>query len=371
MSSAESPAKSSVKRVVRLIDFLTRVALLRTKVNRDVARYEQVVWLSSVPRDKNCFTQAWGQSEDHEAHEWLEVKARKEPGLPGVPGVCKDWVDPEILTDTSKPPQLVAETTLEIPNPAWTEDSDEPKTVAKDAILTDYPEVQAAWAKYLESDWRPWADKHDEWKKLHDIYSAIFAIHQKQLRLGEEYELVLGLGLLSWLTPTNQRVRRHMIAADAQLEFESGAGRFTVGPRADGPRLRVELDMLELEFQPAGGESAASDGLVAASDDPWDSSHVEPVLKGLVHSIDASGEYLNSIDATATPSTKAVVEYAPALILRKRSARGLTQALNVIKELVESGEPIPDGFADLAEVMSPDEAESGGGDGESPEEFDG
>ncbi len=371
MPPPESTAESSVEKVLRMIDYLTRVALLKTKVNRDLAGYEEVVWLSSVPSDKHCFTQASGRSEEHETDVWLEVKAGKEPGLPEVPGVCKEWIDPETLTDTSKPPQLGAETTLEIPNPACPEDSGQPKTIPKDAILTDHPEVQAAWAKYLESDWRPWADKHDAWKKVHDIYSAIFAIHQKQLRLGEEYELVLGLGLLSWLTPTKQRVRRHIIAADAQLEFESGVGRFTVGPRADGPRLRVELDMLELEFQPAGGESAASAGLVAAADDPWDSAHLEPVLQGLVHSLDASGEYRNSLDPTATPSTKPVVEYAPALILRKRSARGLTQALQVIKELVESGEKLPDGFSDLAEILSPDEAESGGGDDDSPEEFAG
>jgi len=367
----ETAFNPSVGKVLRLIDFLTRVALLRTKVNRDVASYEQVVWLSSVPRDKNCFTQAWGRSEDAEAHEWLEVEARKEPGFPTVPGVCKDWVDPESLTDTSKPPQPLAKTTLEIPNPAWTEGSDEPKTNQKESELADHPDVQSAWDKYLESEWHPWARRHDDWKKLHDIYSAIFAIHQKQLRLGEEYELVLGLGLLTWISPTNQRVRRHLIASDAQLEFESNRGKFTVGPRNDGPKLRVELDMLELEFQPSGGEKAASEGLVPAADDPWDKSYVEPVLKGLVHSIEASGEYIDSMLAAATPSTKPVVEYAPALILRKRSARGLTQALNVIKKLVQSGEEVPDGFADVAEILSPDEVDLRSEGGESPEEFDG
>lgn len=371
MPSANRNSNLSVEKAVRLIDFLTRTAQLRTKVNRDVASYEEVVWLASVPHDKNCFTQAWGRSADHEVHEWLEVRARKEPVLAEVPAGCKGWVDPETLFDTRKPPCLVDETTFEIPNPAWTEGSQEPENILKQALLADHPEVQPAWDKYLEAEWHPWARRHAEWKKLHDIYSAIFAIHQKQLRLGEEYELVLGLGLLSWLTPTNQRVRRHVIAADAQLEFESEAGRFTVGPRADGPRLRVELDMLELEFQPAGGENAASAGLAAAGDDPWDKAHVEPVLNGLVHSIDASGEYFDSIGATATPSSKAVVEYAPALILRKRSTRGLTQALNVIKALIESGQEIPDGFADLAEILSPDEVESGTVGEDSPKEFDG
>jgi very-short-patch-repair endonuclease len=371
MTPPESSTKSSVEKVVRMIAYLTEVALLKTRVNRDLAGYEEVVWFSSVPRDKNCFTQAWGRSEDHETDAWLEVKARKEPSLPEVPGVCKDWVDPDTLSDTSKPPQLVAETTLEIPNPAWTEGSDEPKTMPTEAMLADYPDVQSAWDKYLESDWHLWARKHDEWKKLHDIYSAVFAIHQKQLRLGEEYELVLGLGLLSWLDPTNQRVRRHLVAADAQLEFEASLGKFTVGPRADGAKLRVELDMLDLQFRPTGAEKAATEALVPAADDPWDKAHLEPVLKGLVHSIEASGEYIESMQAAATPSTKVVVEYAPALILRKRSARGLTQALNVIQELVESGEKIPDGFADLAEILSPDESESGSGGREFPVEIDG
>ena len=370
MPPPENSTGSSVEKVVRMIDYLARVALLKTKVNRDLAGYEDVVWLSYVPSDKNCFTQAWGRSEEHETDVWLEVKARKEPGLPAVPGVCKDWVDPETLSDTSKPPQLVAETTLEIPNPAWTDDSDQPRTIPKDAVLADHPEVQSAWDKYLEADWHPWARKHDEWKKLHDIYSAVFAIHQKQLRLGEEYELVLGLGLLNWVDPTEQRVRRHLVVADAQLEFESSDGKFTVGPRADGARLRVELDMLDVH-QPPGCEKAATEALVPAADDPWDKSHVEPVLKGLVHSIDASGEYIESMQAIATPSAKVVVEYAPALILRKRSARGLTLALNVIKKLVESGDKIPDGFADLAEVLSPDSSESRSEDSESPDEFDG
>lgn len=127
MPPPESTAESSVEKVLRMIDYLTRVALLKTKVNRDLAGYEEVVWLSSVPSDKHCFTQASGRSEEHETDVWLEVKAGKEPGLPEVPGVCKEWIDPETLTDTSKPPQLGAETTLEIPNPACPEDSGQPK----------------------------------------------------------------------------------------------------------------------------------------------------------------------------------------------------------------------------------------------------
>jgi very-short-patch-repair endonuclease len=371
MPNLVTSAKPLIEKVVRMIDYLARVAMLRTKVNRDVANYEEVVWISSIPHDKNCFTQAWGHSDEREVDEWLEVTARKEPKLPEVPSICKNWIDPETLTDTSKPPQLAAKTTLEVPNSDWSQESDAPKTIEKDAALSDHPEVQLAWDKYLESAWNPWAMRHDDWKKLHNVYSALFAIHQKQLRLGEEYELVLGLGLLTWITPTDEKVRRHLVVADAQLDFKASEGRFIVGPRADGSKLRIELDMLSLQFQPVGVEKAAMEGLMPAADNPWDKAHVEPVLKSLVHSINAEREYSSAMLATAAASRKAFVEYAPALILRKRSARGLTDTIEKIKELVESGVDVPEGFKDLAEVLSPDASESEAGGSGSSDEFAG
>lgn len=122
----------------------------------------------------------------------------------------------------------------------------------------------------------------------------MFAIHQSQLRLGEAYELVLGLGLLTWQTPSGQRVRRHLVVADASLDFEPKQGKFTVHPSVDGAKLRPELDMLDIPEQPAGAEQAAEMGLSAAGDDPWDKSNIEGVLRALVHSISPQGEYTDS-----------------------------------------------------------------------------
>lgn len=189
------------------------------------------------------------------------------------------------------------------------------------------------------------------WEEVHKVYSALFAIHQEQLRLGEEYELVLGLGLLVWQTPTGQRVRRHLIVADAILEFEARLGKFTVRPHTEGAKLRPELDMLDIEEQPARAEETAKAELGAAEDDPWEKGCVEGVLQALVHSIDSQGDYDDSVEAKKNrASVKPIVEYAPALILRKRSAKGLTETLKRIKERIEHGEDIPGEFADLAEI---------------------
>jgi hypothetical protein len=141
--------------------------------------------------------------------------------------------------------------------------------------LEEHPEVQLAWDRYIKDKWLPWAEEHNAWEKVHKAYSTLFAIHQEQLRLGEEYELVLGLGLLTWQTHTGQRVRRHLIVADAILEFEARLGKFTVRPHTEGAKLRPELDMLDIEEQPAHAEETAKFSLNGAEDDPWERGCIE------------------------------------------------------------------------------------------------
>jgi len=367
-----SSTQGSNEKAVRLVDYLLQLASLRTKLIRDVDEYEKVLWLSDVPRERGCFTQAWGRDEEHDLDEWLEVQHRREPELPEVPARCKDWVDPPSLRNKNDLPELRPEITREIPNPDWCEGSDQPKTIPHTERREDHPDIQQAWDRYVENKWLPWTEEHNTWQKVHKVYSSLFAIHQEQLRLGEEYELMLGLGLLTWQTPTGQRVRRHLVVADAILEFEARLGKFTVRPHPEGARLRPELDMLDIKDQPEHAEKIAKESLAAAGDDPWDKGCVEGVLQTLVHSISPQGEYCDSLEAkNITPSAKPIVEYAPALILRKRSTKGLTETLKRIREQLEGGVAIPGEFADLAEIQTKDERNTGDELEESDAVFDG
>lgn len=343
------------QKVIRLVDYLLRLATLRTKLVRDIAEYQQVLWVSDIPHERGCFTQAWGRDEEHEPDEWLEVQNRREPELPTVPPPCKDWVNLSALRNKNDLPELLPQITRQIQNPDWREESDQPETIPHSERLEDHPEIQRAWETYVENKWLPWTEEHSAWERVHKVYSALFGIHQEQLRLGEEYELVLGLGLLTWQTPTGQRARRHLIVADAILEFEARLGKFTVRPYTEGAKVRPELDMLDIEEQPARAEETAKASLASAEDDPWEKGCVEGVLQSLVHSINSQGDYDGSLEAkTIRASAKPIVEYAPALILRKRSAKGLTEALKRIKEQIENGKAIPGEFADLAETRMAD-----------------
>ena len=352
-----------------MVDYLLRLATIRTKLIRDIAEYEKVLWISDVPRERGCFTQAWGRDDEHDLDEWLEVQNRPEPELPAVPAQCKEWVNHQALQNQDDIPELLPEITRQIQNPHWREGSDQPKTIER---LENHPDTQRAWKRYVKDKWLPWREEHNAWEKVHKVYSALFAIHQEQLRLGEEYELVLGLGLLTWQTPTGQRVRRHLVVADAILEFEARLGKFTVRPHPEGAKLRPELDMLDIEDQPTRAEETAKASLAAAGDDPWEKGCVEGVLQALVHSLSSQGDYEGSIKAKdIRVSAKPIVEYAPALILRKRSAKGLTETLKRIKEQLEDGVAIPSEFADLAEIQPKDERKTSDELEESDAVFDG
>ena len=268
-------------------------------------------------------------------------------------------------------PKLLSEIIRQTPNPNWREGSDQPETIPKTERLEDYPEVKQAWDRYIQDKWLPWTKEHAAWKRVHRVYSTLFAIYQMQLRLGEEYELVLGLGLLTWQTPTEPRVRRHLIVADAFLEFEAHLGKFIVRPHAEGAKLRPELDMLEINEQLSDAEKNASNALSQAEDNPWERGCVESVLNALVHSINPQGEYSNTLKANvAFAPEQPIVEYAPALILRERSTKGLIKTLERIKEQIESGERIPCGFAELAEIHPRDNSYLGDEPGDANAAFD-
>ncbi len=344
----ESPERS---KLIRLVDYLTRLASLRSKTIHDISDYEHTLWISSIPHEKGCFTQAWGRDEEFDSDVWVEIQNQREPELPSVPEKCEDWVERSSLRNKEDLPELLPKITIEVDNPNREEGSDKPEYIWRTELLQDHPEVRQAWDRYVEGQWLPWMEEHNRWESIHGVYSALFAIHQEQIRLGEEYELVLGLGLLTWKTPNGQRVCRHLIVANSLLEFEARLGKFTVGPMSDGADVRPELDMLDIEERPARAEETAKASLSESTDNPWEKDCVEGVLQALVHSINPQGEYGDTLEKKGVrASDKPVVEYSPALMLRKRSGKGLTEALKIIKDGIEQGGEIPPEFGDLAEI---------------------
>ena len=162
------------------------------------------------------------------------------------------------------------------------------------------------------------------------------------------------MGFLTWKAPSGHAVKRHIITAKASLEFEPHLGKFTVRPASNGEQVDVELDMLDISDHPQNARQLVEDGRSALNGRVWDRSAVDPVLNAIANSLADSGQgeyYRDHVKPETTISGKPVVEYCPALILRRRSMRGLELLLEKMKEQIEAGGPIPREFLDLCESL--------------------
>ena len=354
-----------IDKAIRLLEYHIRLASLRAPVVRDITRYEKVLWVKDIPMIKGCFAQAWGRNEAYDIDVWMEVQSRREPQIPHVPEICYDWINFEQLNNDNDLPELKQQIQVSFQAKKtnnFQEDIDESTVAGEQYIndditlietrqLVDFPEVYDSWQAYLNDHWIVWSGEHRDWKCINRIYSDLFAIHQEQLRLGEEYELVIGLGLLNWKARIGQIIRRHMVVANAMLDFDSKPGRFTIRPSVDGASLRPELDMFDLDELPNRAEDIIKSSLESAEDDPWVKEPVDAAMTAFVHSLHAQGEYRTDLGATTERvQDKPIIEFAPAIILRKRSAKGLTNTLLRIKEEIINTGVIPPEFQDLSEI---------------------
>lgn len=339
-------------KVVRLIEYLSKLATLRVKIIREIKEYDNVLWLSEIPRDtKKCYTKAWGIPSEIEEDNWIEIQKYPQPELPAPSDICNDWLDSEQLLNIDSQPKLSELIELE----AITEDTDGKNVIHYETKkLIEYPEIEKAWKKYIDEEWLPWSERYALWLKVHKVYSELFNIHQKQLREGEEYELFLGIGLLKWKAPNGQIAHRHLVVGKASIEFEAAKGRFTVRPAVSGADVHVEIDMIDQGHQPPNIKQLEQDGLEGTNNNLWDRSSIDPLISAITNSLanDGRGDYFPDLiqPSSRLISEIPIVEYAPALFLRKRSIRNLVSTLEDIKKQVENGLAIPNAFLELCEI---------------------
>ena len=251
--------KTPPDKTIRLVEYLNVLAKINAKIVRTLDDYRKVLWVHHIPHEpKYCFTQAWGQEDEHDDDVWVEVKKFQEPELPKTPQKCTDWIKQETLRNIKDLPELydniVVERTEEDP------DTGEKLTVTDTLYLDNYPDIRQSWDDYLEKHWMPWTELYNRYASVQQVYAALFHIYQEQQKLGEQYELVFCKGLLNWKTSNGNDVKRHIIVAKASLEFEPHLGKFTVKQAVDGDHVDIEFDMLDVQDQPQNVHQLVDDG---------------------------------------------------------------------------------------------------------------
>ena len=340
---------------IRLVEYLTALARINAKIIRTLDEYRKTLWIHDIPNEpKYCFTQAWGQEDEQDTDVWIEIKKFPEPELPKIPIKCTDWVKWETLRNTKDFPELHGSIVVE--HTEEDKETGENHTVIDTLYLENSPEIQQMWDEYLEKQWIPWTEMYNRYTSVQKVYSSLFHIYQEQQKLGEQYELIFCIGLLKWKTPNGHEAKRHIIIAKASLEFEPHLGKFIVKQAIDGDQVDIELDMLDVQDQPQNVRQLIDEGRTAIGANLWSRPDIDSILSSIANSLADSGQGVYHPDRIKPEhqslTTRPIIEFAPALILRKRSMRGLEQLLLSIKEQIEGGNVIPDEFLDLCECLS-------------------
>jgi len=183
----------NIDKACRLIDYHLKLAALKSRPVKDVSSYENVIWLNDIPHCTGCYSRTWGPDNSLEDDTWIEVTSRKEPELPPVPDECRSWISDKSLYQKNDIPMLLNEITIVSDNETNIDidhDQDRPITLK----LSEHPDIQRVWEKYIDKYWLPWSEAHKEWETIIRVYRQMFEIHQAQIKMSEEYELVLGIG---------------------------------------------------------------------------------------------------------------------------------------------------------------------------------
>jgi len=354
MGEMNADSKNTKQDVLRtkalgLFEYLKALIQMRSAVIRDNQEYVDVLWGTEIPQQEGCYCVGWPQYKDSEDHVWIEIKKQTLPKIPKVPEICEPWIDQKAIRDSNTAPALLEK----ILNPDWTRLRSEnssgellpDQTPPPEFLeLVSYPEIRAAWEQYLEKSWKFWANEYKAKKNVQDIYARLFSMYQQQRALGESYEVALGVGLLSWKTPSNQRVSRHIVTAQVEIDFDPNQGTISVRPGAEGATPQFELDMLEASERPVLEiYLQLQERLKEVSNDIWTSSLVPSILRSWVQALHANGSYSESWDVVRTFEADPKISFSPALMLRKRTTRGFLRFIEQILLQVKSQEcSIPD-----------------------------
>ncbi|WP_241666435.1 AAA domain-containing protein [Mycobacterium marseillense] len=333
-----------LRKAVNLFTFLGSTQQLLVKPVRTAEKYEKVMWFGELP-DHSAIHSAHRAASANAEDPILAVERIGKIDPPEPPSRLRQWLTGEI-DDVDQPPTLREAIYSERPRQADNDSTGEPDLELHRIELGDAPEITELFGNWL-TDWQLWAGRERRDAAARDVYKELFAIHLSSTDHSEEFELVLGVGCLCWRPPGHEQVRRHVTSVPVSIGFDESTGALTVTQVPAPEAVSIELDMLDpaLIATPAKIDeirqlAAGYEGHVL------DKTGMGDVCRRLIHRLDADAEYDDEgMDPPSTTSPRGA--YAPALILRRRTNRGLVQIYESIVAQLRAASEVPSGILPL------------------------
>jgi very-short-patch-repair endonuclease len=331
---------------LQIFEYLLEFSKLRSKPVRDIEssdQYIENIYLADIPQCDSFDAVTFKKYKD-DADYWLKISKPREPKSPVFPeidGLLKDWIIIDSLTNEVGEPCL---------NQSIIKNGE---TIQ----LLDQPEVQQVFDEYIQNQWLYDLDlyknqvnafqvKNDEFAHQNKIYKKFFNIFNKVSQFGEEFELVLGAGLLYFKENDNTpKICRHILTSKADITFNHSQKETIIKVSySNGAKIQVETDaIIDLDNQFNVANIIAAENKVKTfleTEDIADnlfSNQVEDAIQFFINTIHADGSLGDQLKPEDIPK-KPTIYFAPALLLRKRNTKSLTAVYEQIIKNVNNAD---------------------------------
>ncbi len=330
---------SLVDRARRLFEFLRGAQRLKANPVRSVESYQRegaLFWFSELPQHPAVRVENTGHGDLDDPVIVVERVPKVDP--PEPPGELARWLTSP-LDDPSKPPALRQQV-------REGDEDGEPRVLQ----LDECPGIEEQFRLWL-GGWEEWAGKERVDAPVRQLYSDLYSTYINAAESPEEFELIIGVGCLSWVPDEWRPVQRHVLTSSASVEFDDRTGTLEVRRVEASESLRLELDMVDPGLITAPDKvNEVREDVKVFEGSPLDREVVGELVKRLVHSLDPDGEYRDQ-DEVVAPGSHAVATLAPALILRRRTENGLIEIFDAILHQLGEAEEVPEG---LVPLLDPD-----------------
>lgn len=333
---------SGIEIATEIFRYLAEYTQLRMRQQRTLDAWE-ASWAADWPNELEVGSVF--RLGEHELGSGILLTVRKPRRTP--PPMPQDdylpWFDRATISDSAlDAPKVLRQIRVSSEDP---KDPEELSAVEL-RMLQDNPEVLAYIKRYISGTWLPWAEADQRRAAVQSLYGTLFSWLQRQTQMAEQWELILGLGLLTWKERTaSDIIKRPLVVVPVSLEMDSASGTITVSVQADGGGPALELDMLSSDQRPDAESQRTMKSLVAEAGDVWDRSVGNGVLRTVANQLAADAEYDESDDYRATYESRPRVTFAPGLFMRKRTERTIHFLLTSIADQLAATKYVPPGIS--------------------------
>jgi superfamily I DNA and/or RNA helicase/very-short-patch-repair endonuclease len=335
---------------LQIFNYLLEFSKLRSVPVRNIEnsnQYSEILWLKDIPQNE-LFESVTFSNYNNESEFWLKIyKPQNEPKKPlfsKLNPVFAKWVKEESLIKDIEIPILYSQLNIN----------------GEILYIDDFPEVKESFEDYVAHGWKEdllnytasikdFEKQQEVYEKLSKTYKQLFSFYNKSQQFGEEFELIMGAGLLVQQDTQKTQICRHILTSkvDISFEFSNKDSYVLVSPSIES-EIQIETDsIIDLVDQFDSNDIIDAERKMTdfiknneISYDLFDDK-IKDALQIFADRFSSEGKFIDDLNKPNSNIVNPIIQFCPALILRKRNTRSLSALYEtIINDITVSDESL-------------------------------